>query len=93
MFLVDTFNLVEGIFWLLLAVLVLRTRYGVLGQYTYWRLYTVVVLFGFGVSDFVQILYGSFLLPGMGWLLWWKLLGVMGLIVSCTWYIWLRIAK
>lgn len=49
----------------------------------------VLVLFGF--SDFCEVLFGSFLQPGMTWLFVWKIVGVIGLASIIVWYLLLRL--
>ena len=87
------FNLIEGVFWLVCGVMVFCYRWWLPLEYNRWGLFSAGNIFLFGLSDFVQALYGGFLLPGMEWLLVWKILHVIGLVLSVVWYLKLRIAK
>ncbi len=89
----EQFNFIEGLFWVALGLLVLfiNDRYG--KKYKKLGIFSSVVLITFGVSDFVQVLYGSFFQPSLWWLFLWKIVDVVGLIVMVFWYLFLRIAK
>lgn len=45
----------------------------------------------FGISDFLEIQFGSFLERDMAWLLVWKIACVIGLVAAFVWYMRLRI--
>jgi hypothetical protein len=86
------FNLLEGIFWIVLGLVVfslfLSGRFR--QRYRSLLLFSSIVLVFFGASDFVEIKIGSFLEPEALWLLWWKIAGVAGLIVAFVWYFKIR---
>lgn len=85
------FNLLEGSFWLLLSLISLILTKKVPPRYLNLCFYTLFVLVAFGVSDFVEAYYGSFLVPGMEWLLVWKTINVICLATVPVWYLILRI--
>lgn len=87
------FNLYEGVFWVFLGLVALFTYAQVPRRYRMLCVFIAIVLITFGVSDFVQVLYGSFLQPQMWWLLIWKIVNVIGLVLCVVWYLFLRIAK
>ncbi|MFM2339432.1 MAG: hypothetical protein RLZZ360_68 [Candidatus Parcubacteria bacterium] len=85
------FNFIEGWFWLLLGAVCLVLYRLIPTPYRTLTLYAAFILVTFGVSDFVEAYYGSFLVPGMEWLFIWKALDVIGLISIVLWYGVLRI--
>ena len=89
----DYFNLTEGSFWLLLSVICLKLYFKIKYPYRNLALFSFVVLVTFGFSDFVECVYGSFLVPGMEWLYIWKIFDVIGLCVIVVWYLKLRLKK
>lgn len=87
----DYFNLLEGTFWVVLGVLSLFIYCKVSKIYSGLVLFSAFIFITFGISDFVQAIYGSFLVEGMEWLLIWKVVDVIGLCVIPVWYVKLRI--
>jgi hypothetical protein len=87
----EQFNLVEGFFWIILSALGLCCYIKLGREFKRWSVFSAVVLFTFGISDFLQIIYGSFLQPHLLWLFIWKIIGVIGLVVSAVWYIFIRL--
>ena len=87
----EQFNLIEGCFWVALGALILFSYFRLAQSYRRLALFASFVLITFGVSDFMQVLYGSFFQAGMEWLLLWKVLDVAGLVVVFVWYIRLRL--
>ncbi len=87
----ELFNSLEGAFWFLLSVSVFLVAY--LGPKLYRNLsiYTAIFLFLFGVSDFLQIWFGSFFAPGMEWLLIWKIVNLSAIVIAFVVYIRLRL--
>lgn len=87
----EQFNFIEGIFWIVLGFvcLIIYLRFKNLNKS--FVLFSVFVLTTFGISDFLQVVYGSFLVPGMEWLFVWKIVDVIGLFGILFWYINLRI--
>lgn len=75
----EYFNLGEGIFWLVLGLACIVIYSKIKMKYASLALYSAAVLIAFGISDFFQVVYGSFLMPGMEWLLVWKILNVIAL--------------
>lgn len=88
----DYFNTIEGTFWITLAGACVAANRYVPARYRTLCLFTCVVLFVFGISDFMQVLYGSFLVPGMEWLFVWKIINLMALGGVVPWYLWLRLS-
>ena len=87
----EQFNLVEGIFWIILGMGAAVFYYYCSTKYKKISAFTAFILITFGISDFFQVVYGSFLVPGMEWLLIWKVIDVIGLFTIFTWYLILRI--
>jgi hypothetical protein len=82
------FNLIEGVFWIACSLFLLfgprRIRHLPDG---YWRIASLL-LFLFGVSDFVEAYSSpSFVEPGGYWLLVWKAACVIGLVLCIVWYL------
>jgi len=86
----STFNLLEGIWWVSLGLMVLTLRFFASPRYRPLTLVTTCLLVLFGISDFLQVAYGSFLVPGMEWLWYFKISNAVGLCVMIGWYLWLR---
>lgn len=89
----DPFNSIEGCFWILLGVIPLLLYKRIPLQYKTFSISSSIVLITFGLSDFAQVIYGSFFQPGLEWLYFWKIVNVIGLIVLVIWYLYVRIAK
>lgn len=87
----ELFNTIEGFFWIILGVVGLWCYLKLEIKFKTWALFTAVVLFTFGISDFVQVFYGSFFQPHLLWLFIWKIVDVVGLVVSIIWYILIRL--
>lgn len=87
----DYFNLLEGTFWVVLGVMSLFIYRKVNKVYGRLTLFSAFIFITFAISDFVQAVYGSFLVEGMEWLLLWKIVDVIGLCVIPVWYVILRI--
>lgn len=85
------FNLSEGLFWIIVGCVFYAASHRVSLYYRNFLLFTSCVLLLFGVSDFLEIKFGSFLEDGMLWLLAWKIACVVGLIAALVWYVRLRI--
>lgn len=91
--LADQFNSLEGLFWFGLGILAAVAIAYVPLRYKPLALFSTVTLLAFGVSDFMQVLYGSFFKPGLEWLLVWKISNMIALIAIFVWYIILRQSK
>ncbi len=87
----EMFNSVEGLFWIILGVVGWWCNFKLERKFKMWALFSSMVLVTFGISDFVQVFYGSFFQPHLLWLLIWKVIGVAGLVVSIIWYILIRL--
>ena len=87
---IDYFNLMEGAFWCLLGIVALVAYYKVNKTYKAIALFSFFILLTFGVSDFFQVVQGSFLVEGMQWLFIWKIVDVIGLCIIPLWYLILR---
>lgn len=90
---IDYFNLIEGIFWVGLGMVVLFIYSRLEKTYQVIALFAAFILVTFGISDFIQVAYGSFLVEGMEWLFIWKVIDVIGLCIVVLWYLILRIRK
>jgi hypothetical protein len=86
-----TFNLAEGLFWIVLGLLsaILSKKLPV--AFERLSIFSACTLVLFGTSDFVESQVGSFFEPGLMWLLVWKVFGVIGLVVTVLWYLWIRL--
>ena len=84
------FNLLEGIFWLVLSVTSFVLYRFLPDKFQKLSLTAGVILFLFGLSDLVEISTGGFL-PGPWWLLIWKMASAIGIIGIILWYLKLRI--
>jgi hypothetical protein len=91
-FLYRHFDSIEGVFWLLMAGVGLWVWRCVPGAYQRITIWAIMLLVTFSVSDFLQVVFGSFLLPGNEWLLVWKVANVIGFIGIFVWYVWIRLA-
>jgi hypothetical protein len=87
------FNFLEGCFWVLLGLVSSWVCGRVSNEYKKLGYFSAFVLITFGISDFVQVLYGSFLQPHLWWLFAWKVISVIGLVAIVVWYLILRLAK
>lgn len=87
----EYFNLIEGGFWVILGFVCLAIYFKIKSSYKTLVLFSSFVLVTFGISDFFQVAYGSFLVSGMEWLFVWKIVDVIGLCIICLWYLILRI--
>ncbi len=87
----EYFNLIEGGFWIVLGFVCLIIYFKNKSIYKNISLFSSFILITFGISDFFQVAYGSFLVPGMEWLFIWKIIDVIGLFAILIWYIILKI--
>ncbi|MHC4758076.1 MAG: hypothetical protein ACYTE8_05425 [Planctomycetota bacterium] len=78
------FNLIEGIFWITVGVLIFV--YSFKAKVLVHNIYYIgsILLIGFGLSDFVEIQSGAWWQPW--WLLVWKGGCLAGFAVLGTWY-------
>lgn len=86
------FNLLEGGFWFLCAILcyLACSKTHVMTR-VFWNFLCIDFIL-FGLSDFTEAFYPtSFLQPGGEWLLVWKLLCIVGFVGSFGWYLIVRI--
>ncbi len=89
----ENFNWAEGFFWLLLSLICYVLYFKVSHPYRSLALFSFGVLFTFGLSDFLEASYGSFLVAGMEWLYIWKIIDVIGLCIIVGWYFKLRLRE
>lgn len=82
----ETFNQIEGVFWILMGLGFLIGWFYLNSDYKKIALTSSVVLILFGISDFMEVKFGSFLDPNLLWLLGWKIVGVVGLIFIIVWF-------
>jgi hypothetical protein len=86
----ETFNTIEGVFWIVLGIAVFCAFFMIPRRYKALAAFASAVLILFGASDFMQVLYGTFLVSGMEWLLVWKVVNLAALIGAVVWYVVLR---
>ncbi len=85
----ELFNLIEGLFWLMCGAGALYMS-GHVPSKQFWVSLSVTFAL-FGISDFVEAVYPlSFLEKGALWLLVWKVLCAVSLIVHALWYLYKR---
>ena len=87
----ELFNTIEGCIWVAMGVVCFILSRRVHRRYARISNVAGVVLVVFGFSDFCEVLFGSFLQPGMTWLFVWKIVGVTGLTSVILWYLLLRL--
>ena len=87
----QVFNTVEGCVWIAMGVVSFVLSRRVDRRYARISIVAGIVLVLFGFSDFCEVLFGSFLQPGMSWLFVWKIAGVTGLACVVAWYLVLRL--
>jgi hypothetical protein len=86
----EQFNLIEGVFWVLLGIIVFTVYFFCSREYRVLVIAASVVFITFGISDFFEVAYGSFFQPEMKWLIFWKIIDVIGLLSVIVWYLVLR---
>jgi hypothetical protein len=86
----EYFNWIEGSFWIVLSIVCFLFYFKVSRPYQSLTIFSLVILFTFGLSDYFEAVYGSFLVPGMKWLFIWKTIDVFGLCIIALWYLKLR---
>ncbi len=89
--LADQFNATEGLFWCLLGIVTTVASTRTPSRYKPLAYYATTVLVAFGVSDFLQVLYGSFFEPGLEWLFVWKIVNGIALLGIFVWYFVIRL--
>ena len=82
----ETFNQIEGTFWILLGLAALISWIYLDNNYKKITLVSSIILILFGISDFMEVKFGSFLDPNLLWLLSWKVAGVTGLLLIGIWF-------
>ena len=87
------FNLREGVFWIILAVILFISYKKVPADYKRISFVSAVIVLLFGISDFLEIEVGNFLEPSLWWLFVWKVLCIGGFAIIILWYFWLRICS
>lgn len=87
----EQFNFLEGCFWIILGLLPLFVSFVVNRSYKKLALFSSLILITFGISDFMQVHFGSFFQPGMEWLYFWKIIDVVGLVAAIIWYLFIRL--
>ncbi len=86
----EYFNWIEGSFWLVLSIICIPFYLKVSRPYRQLGIFSGLILFTFAISDYLEAVYGSFLVPGMEWLFIWKTIDVFGLFIIALWYLKLR---
>lgn len=87
------FNLLEGVFWIVLGVVLLFLFKKLPPHFKRLTLFSATTVILFGISDFAEVMFGSFFEPGMSWLLVWKGVCVAGLITAIVWYVRIRTSR
>jgi hypothetical protein len=80
----SSFNLVEGIFWIILSLVVLVWSFKVDPVFKKIYIAASILLLAFGCSDFVEIRTGAWWRPW--WLLVWKGGCLTGFAFLSAWY-------
>ena len=96
MFTIDfyTFNLLEGVFWIALAfVVVFYLLEEIPKRYQFLGAFTGATLFIFGVTDFLESYLGSAMYHPHEWLFGIKFLMVLGQLGAVIWYARLRMQE
>ncbi|MHC4265575.1 MAG: hypothetical protein ACYSUK_06540 [Planctomycetota bacterium] len=78
------FNLVEGIFWIVLAFIVWVWSFKVESIFQKFHIVAGILLVAFGCSDFMEIRTGAWWKPW--WLLVWKGVCLTGIVILLVWY-------
>lgn len=87
-----TFNILEGIFWIALSfVVVFYFLHQIPERYRFLGSFTGATLFVFGLSDFAESYFGSFMYYPNEWLFIMKSVFVLAQITAIFWYLHLRI--
>lgn len=86
-----TFNILEGLFWIMLGFISIAAYFRIDAEYQKLALAAAAVLIMFGISDFVEIFIEKSFLDSLLWLFIWKIAGVIGIIAIIIGYIKLRI--
>lgn len=83
------FNTYEALFWFLLGLSVYRACAHWQGILRLWLRFSVANVMLFGVTDVVELYTGGFFHTAP-WLLYWKIVHGLGLMVSFVWYLMYR---
>ena len=86
------FNFFEGSFWIFLSCLCWYFGFKKSNDFRGVAIFTAIILFIFGVSDFVEIKTDGFI-DHTEWLFVWKGFCVAGLIFSTLWYFFISSKK
>jgi len=84
----ETFNVVEGVFWNAIGIVVLIVAWRRRTRLRGLSLAAAVLFMSFGCTDFFEAKTGSWWEPW--WLLAWKAFCVLGLLLCFCWYVQLR---
>ncbi len=87
---IDNFNFWEATFWFSCTALCIAGVRFISRRYYSWFIFTVANIFLFGLTDIIEIYTGGFIHTAR-WLLVWKIVHVLGLVISIIWYIKLRL--
>lgn len=84
----ETFNIVEGVFWIALGLAALVVSFTAVREYRNLARFTAAALVLFGISDFIEVRTGAFWEPA--WLLAINAACVLGIIAGMVWYFRIR---
>ena len=87
------FNLYECSFWILLGVVSYVLNKFTLQKYSKITVVATAIFILFGLSDYVEVKMGGFLYPIIWWLLAWKIVCVIGMVLIIIWYLRLRLGQ
>ncbi len=79
-----TFNLIEGINWIVLGLFALSLSNSVPKKHKKLTIFAFMTLIIFGITDFIEIKTGAYWIPS--WLLALNILCIAGMIFSLAWF-------
>ena len=86
------FNSYEALFWIVIGGICLLLVRRIPAFFHCWLIFTSINFIIFGFTDMVEIYTGGFLHTAT-WLLYWKVVHVVGLVISVFWYLILRLKE
>lgn len=86
-----TFNTAEACFWIVIGISCFFVSQRAPKRYHRVSLCAGIIFVLFGISDVMEVIYGSFLEDGLLWLFAWKILSVIGILYVIGWYLYLRL--
>ncbi len=81
----QTFNIIEGVFWIVVALFFLVPTLRSGEKHRWFCLFGALVFIAFGLSDFYEVHTGAWWKPWQ--LLLWKAACIVGIVVTVVWYV------